>query len=79
VFKSDGAGRASRQADKDQTAKNLAFMRDLKAFFREKDPHKRDLIVGDQMRALGEHQRPGDKRINIVGLKELFYAMKDQD
>jgi hypothetical protein len=30
-------------------------MRDLKAFFKEKDLHKRDLIAGDQMRALRKH------------------------
>jgi hypothetical protein len=54
-----------------------AFMRDLKAFFKETDPHKRDLIAGDQMRALWEHQRPGDRRVNILDVKELLYAMKD--
>ena len=52
-------------------------MRDLKAFFKETDPHKRDLIAGDQMRALWEHQRPGDRRVNILDVKELLYAMKD--
>ena len=54
-----------------------AFMRDLKAFFKEKDTHKRDLIAGDQMRALWEHQRPSDRRVTILDVKELFYAMKD--
>lgn len=38
-----------------------AFMRDLKAFFKEKDLYKCDLIAGDQMRAMQEHQRRGDK------------------
>ena len=54
-----------------------AFMRDLKAFFAEPDIHKRDLIAGDQMRALWEHQRPGDRRVSILDVKELFYALKD--
>jgi len=54
-----------------------AFMRALKAFFKEKDLHKRDRIAGDQMRALWEHQRAGDKRVNILDVKELFLAMKD--
>jgi hypothetical protein len=54
-----------------------AFMRDLKAYFKEPDIQKRDLIAGDQMRALWEHQRPGDRRVNILDVKELFYAMKD--
>jgi hypothetical protein len=39
---------------------------------------KRQLIAGDRMRALWEHQRPGDRRVNILDVKELFYAMKDQ-
>jgi hypothetical protein len=55
-----------------------AFMRDLKAYVREPDIRKRDLITGDQMRALWEHQRPRDRRVNILDVKELFYAMKDQ-
>ena len=54
-----------------------AFMRDLKAYVREPDIRKRDLIAGDQMPALWEHQRPGDRRVNIVDVKEFFYAMKD--
>jgi hypothetical protein len=54
-----------------------AFMRDLTAFFKETDPHKRDLIAGDQMRALWEHQRPGDRRVNILDVKELFHAMRN--
>lgn len=54
-----------------------AFMLDLKAFFKETDPHKRDMIAGDQMRALWDHQRKGDRRVTILDVKELFYALRD--
>jgi hypothetical protein len=53
-----------------------AFMRDLQAFFEEKNLYRRDMIAGDQMRALREHQRPSDKPITIGDVKELFHAMK---
>jgi hypothetical protein len=54
-----------------------AFMRDLKAFFKEPDPHKRDEIAARQMHSLWEHQRPGDRRVNILDVKELFHAMQN--
>jgi hypothetical protein len=35
-------------------------MRDLKAFFKEPDSHKRDEIALRQMHSLWEHQRPAE-------------------
>jgi hypothetical protein len=36
-----------------------------------------DLIAGDQMLALRE-QMPGDKPINLLGVKDLLHALKDR-
>jgi hypothetical protein len=50
------------------------FLRDLEAFSRERSPQRRNLIVNRQMHALWEHQRPGDRRVNALEVKELFHA-----
>jgi hypothetical protein len=55
-----------------------AFLKDMRAFFAVSDPGKRDEIALRQMHALWEHQRPGDKRISMLGVKELFHAMRGQ-
>ena len=53
-----------------------AFMRDLKAFFKETDPNKRDLIAGDQMRALWEHPRRQARQ--YIG-RESCSVSRDED
>ena len=54
-----------------------AFMRDLTAFFNERDSLKRDLIARRQMRALWNLQRPGDRRVDLRTVKEAFHAYNE--
>jgi hypothetical protein len=54
-----------------------AFMRDLKAFFKEENPYKRDEIAARQLHALREHLRPGEK-LKLTHVHEIFLAMKGQ-
>ena len=58
-------------------AAQRAFIRDLKTFCEERNPHKRNLIARRQMHTLWKRQRPGEKRVNILDVKELFSAFSE--
>jgi hypothetical protein len=53
------------------------FVKDLRAFFAISSPIKRDEIAARQLRTLQEHQRPGEKKLRLVDIRDLFLAMKD--
>jgi hypothetical protein len=55
-----------------------AFVRDMKAFFAEKDAIKRDLIAVHQPGTLQEYQGPREKKLRLDDVKEMFRQMKDQ-
>jgi hypothetical protein len=54
-----------------------AFVKDMRAFFAEKSPLKRDEIAARQLHALREHQRPREKTLRLTDVHEMFQAMKD--
>ena len=53
------------------------FMEDLRAFFAEESPIKRDEIAGLQMSVLRQHQGPREKPLRIPDIKEMFLRMRD--
>ena len=55
-----------------------AFVEDMKAYFAEENPIKREGIAVRQLRALREHQGPREKKLRLSDVKELFAQMKDQ-
>lgn len=46
-----------------------AFADDMHAYFAEENPIKRDGIAVRQLRALREHQRPGEKKLRLSDVK----------
>jgi hypothetical protein len=54
-----------------------SFMADLKAFFAEDNPIKRDEIAAHQVRALNEHRRPRDPKVRLADVKRLFELMRN--
>src|ERR1700727_1104185 len=54
-----------------------AFVEDMRAYFAEENPIKRDGIAVRQLRALREHQGPREKKLRLSDVKELFAQMKD--
>ena len=54
-----------------------AFVEDMKAYFAEENPIKREGIAVRQLRALREHQGPREKKLRLSDVKELFAQMKD--
>jgi len=54
------------------------FVEDMRAFYAEKNPIKRDEIAGRQMYSLREYQGPREKPVRIPHIMEMFREMKDQ-
>jgi hypothetical protein len=54
-----------------------AFVDDVRAYFAEENPIKREGIAVRQLRALREHQGPREKKLRLSDVKELFAQMKD--
>ena len=54
-----------------------AFVDDMRTYFAEENPIKRDGIGVRQLRALREHQGPREKKLRLSDVKELFAQMKD--
>jgi hypothetical protein len=54
-----------------------AFVDDMRAYFAEENPIKRDGIAVRQLRALREHQGPREKKLRLTDVKEMFAQMKD--
>jgi hypothetical protein len=50
------------------------FMEDLRAFFAEESPIKRDAIAGRQMSVLRQYQGPREKPVRIPDIKEMLFA-----
>ena len=55
-----------------------AFVEDMKAYFAEENPIKREGIAVRQIRALREHQGPREKKLRLSDVKEMFEQMKNQ-
>jgi hypothetical protein len=56
----------------------LAFVQDMRAFFAAPNTLKQDEIAASQFPALNEHRRPGDRKLRLADVKQMFLAMKDQ-
>ncbi|MGA7718467.1 hypothetical protein [Bradyrhizobium sp.] len=54
-----------------------AFVEDMRAYFAEDNPIKRDGIAVRRLRALREHQGPREKKLRLSDVKEMFALMKD--
>jgi hypothetical protein len=54
-----------------------AFVEDLRAFHKAKTGLDIDEIAARQLHDLQKHQRPGEKKLRLVDVHELFLAMKD--
>jgi hypothetical protein len=54
-----------------------AFAKDIRAFHAATTGLERDEIAARQLHALQEHQRPGEKKLRLIDVHEMFLAMKD--
>ena len=54
-----------------------AFVKDMRAFFREENQLKRDEIAARQLYALSAFQRPRDKKLRLSDVKQMFEQMRD--
>ena len=54
-----------------------SFMADLRAFYAEDNPIKRDEIAARQVRTLNEHRRPRDPKVRVADVKQLFELMRN--
>lgn len=54
-----------------------AFVDDMRAYFAEENPIKRDGIAVRQLRALREHQGPREKPLRLTDVKVMFLELKD--
>jgi hypothetical protein len=55
-----------------------AFVADMRAFFAEPNPIKRDEIAIRQMSVLRQYQGPREKPVSIPDIMEMFLQMRDQ-
>jgi hypothetical protein len=55
-----------------------AFSEDMRAYFAEDNPIKRDGIAVRQLRALRERQGPREKALRLSDVKSMFAEMRDQ-
>jgi hypothetical protein len=53
-----------------------AFVRDMRAFFAERDTNKRDEIASRQLQALNEYRGP--RKLRLADIKQMFLQMRDQ-
>jgi hypothetical protein len=54
-----------------------AFVRDMRAFFAEKSPLKRDEIAGRQIHVLRQYQEKSERPIELHQVKQMFEEMRD--
>jgi len=54
-----------------------AFVADMRAFFAEPNPIKRDEIAIRQMSVLRQYQGPREKPVSIPDIMEMFRLMRD--
>jgi hypothetical protein len=55
---------------------SLPPLPDMRAYFAEENPIKRDGIAVRQLRALRDHQGPREKKLRLSDVKEMFAQMK---
>jgi hypothetical protein len=55
-----------------------AFVRDMRAYFVERNELKRDEIAACRLHALNEFRRPRDKKLRLADVKAMFLEMRDQ-
>jgi hypothetical protein len=55
-----------------------AFVKDMLAFFAEKNAIKRDEIAARQLRALRGYSPPRAKKLRLSDVHEMFLAMRDR-
>jgi hypothetical protein len=55
-----------------------AFVKDMRAFFNEKDAIKADEIAARQLRALRPYSPPQAKKLRLFDVKQMFLHMRDQ-
>jgi hypothetical protein len=48
------------------------FVRDMRAYFAEKDGYKRDAIAVRQLHALKQHQGPREKALGLSDISRCF-------
>lgn len=53
------------------------FVRDMRAYFAEKDGIKADAIAARQIHILRQYQGQHERPIKLHQVKEMFHAMKD--
>jgi hypothetical protein len=53
-----------------------AFVKDMRAYFAEKNRYKQDEIALRQLHALKEHQGPREKKLGLSDVKAMFLEMK---
>jgi hypothetical protein len=54
------------------------FVEDMRAYFAEPNPNKRDEIAIRQMSALREYQGPREKPLRVPDIMEMFRQMRDE-
>ena len=55
------------------------FVQDMRDFFAEKNGIKRDEIAARQLHVLRGYQQPGEKRLRLFDVKEMFLQMRDDE
>jgi hypothetical protein len=55
-----------------------AFVKDMRAYFKEENLIKRDAIAARQLHALKDHRGPREKPLRLSNVKEMFQQMKGQ-
>jgi hypothetical protein len=55
-----------------------AFVEDMRLFFAEENPIKRDELAARQLRALREYSPPRAKKLRLSVVHEMFLTMRDQ-
>ena len=54
-----------------------SFIKDMRAYFAEKDAIKRDEIAARQAWLLGQHLGRREKELRVMDVKEMFLQMRD--
>jgi hypothetical protein len=54
------------------------FLKDMRAFYAEKNSIKKDEIAARQAWLLDQHIKPRGKKLSLVDVREIFVQMRDQ-
>jgi hypothetical protein len=54
------------------------FVKDMRAYFAEKDGVKRDEIAARRAWLLGQHLGQREKELRVTDVKEMFLQMRDE-